>query len=140
MNDRTTIGHPAPHRDRVAWSTILAALVLAPIAWYLQLNASFLLGGFGCADATAPGHPAAHTAITGLGLVAAVLAVLALAQAMRAWSRTKAEGPGRHHTALTAGLGRTRFLALSGFIVSGLFVVAVGFALLALLLVHACHP
>jgi len=135
----TAIGSPAPGRHRVQWWIIAAALALAPAGWFLQLNASYQLGTARCPGAP-PGPPVAvaHGAIFALGIAAFVLAVLALASAARVWSRTRAEAPGDHHNALTTGHGRTRFLALAGFIVSTIFLIAVVFALCVPLLVKAC--
>jgi hypothetical protein len=133
------VPHPGPHRNRVSKWIVMAGLVLAPAAWFLQLNASYLLGTARCAGAP-PGPPlaVAHAAILAAGISAAVLAVLALASAIRAWSLTSTEGPGDQHSALTAGHGRTRFLALAGFIVSSIFLVAVAFSLFVPVLVHSC--
>ena len=133
------VAHPAPNRNRASWLVIVAGLVLAPAAWFLQLNASFLLGAARCPGAPA-GPPAAitHAAIVVAGIAAAVLAVLALASAARVWSRTSTEGPGDYHAALTSGHGRTRFLGLAGLIVSCIFLVAVGFSLFVPWMVRAC--
>jgi hypothetical protein len=133
------VAHPAPNRNRVSGRIVAAGLVLAPAAWFLQLNASFLLGSAGCRGAL-PGPPAATTqgALVVAGVLAAVLAVLALLLAASVWSRTRAEGPGDHHDALTSGHGRTRFLGLAGVTVSCIFLVAVGFSLFVPWMVRAC--
>jgi hypothetical protein len=133
------VAHPAPNRNRAPWLIVAAGLVLAPAAWFLQLNASFLLGASRCPGAP-PGPPAAiaHAAIIAAGAVAAVLAVLALAAAARVWSQTRTEGPGDHHAALTSGHGRTRFLGLAGIIVSCIFLIAVSFSMFVPWMVRAC--
>ena len=139
LHNGAAVAHPAPNRDRVSWPIVAAGLVVAPAAWFLQLNASFLLGAAHCPGAP-PGPPAAitHAAIVAAGIAAAVLAVLALLSAARVWARTRAEGPGDHHAALTTGHGRTRFLGLAGLIVSCIFLVAVGFSLFVPWMVRAC--
>jgi hypothetical protein len=143
MSERLHAGeapaHPAPNRKRASWLILIAGLVLAPAAWFLQLNASFLLGAAHCPGA----HPwppvaIAHAVIVALGIAGAVLALLALASAAGVWSRTRTEGPGDYHAALTSGHGRTRFLGLAGLIVSAIFLVAVVFSLFVPLLVRAC--
>lgn len=139
LHTGAAIAHPAPNRNRASWLIVAAGLVLAPSAWFLQLNASFLLGAARCPGA--PAGPAAaitHMAIVAGGIAAAVLAVLALASAARVWSRTRTEGPGDYHAALTSGHGRTRFLGLAGLIVSCIFLVAVGFSLFVPWMVRAC--
>lgn len=130
----SAVAHPASARGRVSWLIVAFGLVVAPVAWLVQLNASVVLGSKQCG-----GEPAGwHLAIVGVGIAAAVLALAALASAASAWSRTHAEGPGDHHVALTSGHGRTRFLALSGIIFSCMFLVAVIFALFVPWMVSAC--
>ena len=131
------IAHPAPARRRVAWWIVLAGLVVAPAAWFLQLNASFVLGAAGCPGFGAP-TSLVHALVVIAGAVAVVLAIGALASAIRAWTRTSREGPGDHHAALTSGHGRTRFLGLAGMIVSSIFLAAIVFALLVPWLVPSC--
>ena len=131
------MAHPAPARGRVAWWIVLAGLVVAPAAWFLQLNASFVLGEAGCSGF---GPPATfvHLFLVVIGVLAVLLALAALGSAIRAWKKTSREGPGDHHAALTSGHGRTRFLGLAGIIVSCIFLAAVGFALFVPLLVPSC--
>jgi hypothetical protein len=130
----SALAHPAPARARVSWLIVAIGLFVAPAAWLVQLNASVVLGSKQCR-----GEPAGwHLAIVAVGIAAAVLALVALASAASAWSRTHAEGPGDHHAALTSGHGRTRFLALSGIIFSCMFLVAVIFALFVPWMVGAC--
>lgn len=131
--------HNAPNRNRVSWLIVTAGLVVAPAAWFLQLNASFLLGAAHCPGAP-PGPPApiAHAAIVAAGIAAAVLAFLALASAAKVWSRARTEGPGDYHAALTSGHGRTRFLGLAGLIVSCIFLIAVAFLLFVPWMVRGC--
>ena len=130
----SAIGHPAPARARVSWLIVAFGLVVAPSAWLVQLNASVVLGSKQCG-----GEPAVwRLAIVAVGIAAAVLALAALASAANAWTRTRAEGPGDHHAALTSGHGRTRFLALSGIIFSCMFLIAVIFALFVPWMVSAC--
>jgi len=130
----STVAHPAPARARVSWLIVAFGLIVAPVAWLVQLNASVVLGSKQC-----EGEPAGwHLAIVAVGIAAAALALAALASAASAWSRTRAEGPGDHHVALTTGHGRTRFLALAGVIFSCMFLVAVIFALFVPWMVRAC--
>jgi hypothetical protein len=139
LHNDAAVAHPAPNRNRASWLIVAVGLVLAPAAWFLQLNASFLLGAARCPGAPL-GPPAAitHAATVAAGIAAAVLAVLALASAARVWSQTRTEAPGDHHAALTAGHGRTRFLGLAGIIISCIFLVAVGFSLFVPWMVRAC--
>ena len=133
----STIAHPAPARGRVAWWIVLAALVVAPAAWFLQLNASFVLGAAGC-PGFGPSTTSVHVVLVVVGVLAVLFALVALASAIRTWTQTSREGPGDHHAALTSGHGRTRFLGLAGIIVSCIFLAAVGFAFLVPWLVPSC--
>ncbi len=122
---------------RDGWSQ--PGLLLAPAAWFLQLNASYLLGTSNC-----PGAPAgvsagvAYALIVIAGIAAAALAALALWAAFRTWSLTREEGPGDETDALSSGHGRTRFLGLAGFIASSIFLTAIVFSLFVPLLEHTC--
>lgn len=129
--------HPAPARHRISSGWILAGLLLAPAAWYLQLDAAYVAGALGCnADAHAPG---ANTVLIGVGVaVSVVLAMAALFAARQVWQRTSSEGPGGYHDALSSGHGRTRFLGLAGLIASSIFLVATLFSLLVPVLVSRC--
>lgn len=130
----SAIAHPAPARARVSWLIVIIGLFVAPAAWLVQLNTSVVFGSKQCG-----GEPAGwHLAIIAVGVASAVLALAALASSASAWSRTRGEGPGDHHAALTSGHGRTRFLALSGIIFSCMFLVAVIFALFVPWMVSAC--
>ena len=135
--DTSTIAHPAPARGRVAWWIVLAGLVVAPAAWFLQLNSSFVLGAAGC-PGFGPSTSFVQLFLVVIGVLAVLLALAALGSAVRAWTKTSREGPGDHHAALTGGHGRTRFLGLAGIIVSCIFLAAVCFALLVPWLVPAC--
>jgi hypothetical protein len=133
------VSHPAPHRHEAPAWLVAAGLIVAPAAWFLQLNASYLLGTSHCNDAPAVVPPdVAYALIVMAGIGAAVLALLGLWATIRTWNLTREEGPGGHADALSSGHGRTRFLALAGFIVSSIFVIAIGFSLIIPILEHTC--
>ncbi len=133
------VSHPAPRRHDVPAWLVAAGLIVAPAAWFLQLNASYLLGTSHCHDAPAVVPPdVAYALIVMAGFAAAVLALLGLWATVRVWNLTRDEGPGGGTDALTSGHGRTRFLALAGFIVSSIFAIAIGFSLIVPILEHTC--
>jgi hypothetical protein len=57
----------------------------------------------------------------------------------RNWQRAGAEKAGSAHHLLEGGDGRTRFMSMVGMISSGLFLLAVIFALTAFYLVAGCN-
>jgi hypothetical protein len=119
---------------------MLGGLFAAPIAWSLQLLVSYGLTGDRCRTASSPGLSSGSSAVLQavIGVIAVVVCALALLSAWRVWRMTREEGPGRHHEALTAGHGRTRFLGLCGIIASLTFLAASVFELIVPFLVSPC--
>lgn len=121
--------HPAPHRHRVGLFAQWSQLVVAPLAWSLQLMVDTVLESHGCFPHQTPIERNLFSHAPGLmGATVAVVTVACVAGfllAARNWRCTRAERPGLAHHVMEAGDGRTRFLALAGMIVSGLFLLAV---------------
>ena len=140
LHPLTSVSHPSPLRDRVSPWLLSTALFAAPTAWFVQLNISVLLGMRRCSglreDAASP---LVTSALVAVGLAALLIVLLALWAAARSWKLSRSEVAGGHHSALTSGHGRTRFLALAGLIGNSMFLVAVGFSLIIPLLVVSCH-
>jgi hypothetical protein len=135
------VRHPAPLRNRAPGWGVLAGLFAAPAAWSAQLVASYLING----DVCRASMPAAAGSAGITSAVVAAISALAFAaclfglwSAFRTWRLTRHEGPGDHHDALSAGVGRTRFLGLCGLVSGAIFLVATGFAFLIPLLVSPC--
>ena len=72
LHPLTPVPHPSPLRDRVSPWLLSTALFAAPIAWFVQLNISVLLGMNRCSSLR---EDAASSLVTG-GLVAVGLAAL----------------------------------------------------------------
>jgi hypothetical protein len=140
LHPLTTVSHPSPLRGRVSPWLLSVALFAAPTAWFVQLNISVLLGMRRCAGF---GEDAASSLVTGslvaVGLAAVVIVLLALWASARSWNLSRSEADGGHHSALTSGHGRTRFLAIAGLLANSMFLIAVGFSLIIPLLVVSCH-
>jgi hypothetical protein len=135
------VPHPAPLRHRPPAWLIIVGLFGAPVAWSLQLLVAYVLVGDRCSGSFA--GPTADYGFTGwivagVGVLAILACVGALLASWRIWRLTREEGPGRHHEALTAGHGRTRFLGLSGIIASLIFLAAAVFELIVPFLVPPC--
>lgn len=135
------VAHPSPQRDRVSPWLLLTSLLLAPFVWAIQILCSYGLTSMSCF----PRHtPLGGTQVRGMSViveigsvVALCLAAVAIWAAVTAWRRTRGERSGDGHEALDAGEGRTRFLALCGIIITGLFTAAIVWeAIVAIFLPH----
>lgn len=134
----TNIMHPAPHRRRVGLLALCFGIVGAPLAWNLELLVGVALNGHQCfpryMPRTLPTWSGTWGFLLGMNIAAFVLAIAALLVAWRSWQRTRDEKPGSAH----GGEGRTRFMAMSGLMCSGLFLLALLFTLGVILLVPVC--
>lgn len=142
-NDSPHAMHPAPQRERASRLSLALALFTAPVAWLLQLGASFAVAAHTCQAESTPLQGAARDGLrwllAGFNLGAAVLAVVAIALAVRLWRRTRREHTGSAHALVDIGEGRTRFLALCSVIVGIAFLVALLFTGVGLLGVPLCN-
>jgi hypothetical protein len=140
------VSHPAPARGEVRESLLWLGVFGAPVLWSLQLLANYATIAEGCSPA-----PDGHAALSIGGVRAAAWIVTAIAAAgalaaglvaWQAWQRSKDERASpnarAHESLLEIGEGRTRFMACFGLLSSGLFLIAVLFAALSLLLVSGC--
>jgi len=132
------VEHPAPLRNSASPGLVVAGLFTAPAAWSLLLLVSYGLNGDACGASTGLQGGGRSPLELAIGLIAVVACLLGLRAAHRTWRLTRHEGPGDHHEGLTAGLGRTRFLALCGIVGSSIFSVASVFELLVPFLVVPC--
>jgi hypothetical protein len=134
----TNLAHPAPHRHRVGLLALCFGIVGAPLAWNIELLVGTALTGHQCFPRYMPRALPMWTGtwgfLLGMSIAAFVLAIAAALVAWRSWQRTSDETPGSAHS----GEGRTRFMAMSGLICSGLFLLALLFTLAAILLVPVC--
>lgn len=134
--------HPAPQRQRASRLALAFALFTAPVAWLLQLGASFAVAAHTCYPESAPlqNVPSASLRwlLAGFNLGATALAIAAVAVAVRLWRRTRQEHTGSAHTLVDVGEGRTRFLALCAMIAGIAFLVALLFTGVGLLGVPLC--
>ena len=133
--------HPAPNRGEASLLALWTGLALGPAAWFVQLTLETML----LSNACYPGDVAFVGALPGLYAVVLVidmvaLAVVALAAlvAWRTWRRTVREKSGGGHRLMASGDGRTRFMAMSGMIASGMMAMAVIYALISHALLRGC--
>jgi len=143
--------HPAPARGHVALGALWFGLFGGPAAWTVQTLVDLPLASHACFPRLEPlATPVLH-GLQGIVLAVSIAAVLislaATLVAWRSWSRTRAEqqqgaGKGSDHdhpsALLETGEGRTRFMALSGLLLSVTFVLVTAAQLATVLLVAPC--
>lgn len=138
----STAAHPAPAGGAVAPGALWFGLFGTPVAWSLQLLASYALTAHACFPGAVPlARPAGADAWL-IALIAsaaaAVVAAVAGNTAWRSWRATRSEHPGDHGTLLEVGEGRTRFMALAGLLLSGIFFLGIVMNAVPLFLVQPC--
>ncbi len=135
--------HPAPQRERVSLIALLFGVAIAPLAWSLQLQLGYGFASHACypqdAPLPAPIWQSLRPSLMALSAIAIVLGISGVIVSWRCWNRTRREKPGSGEALLSAGDGRTRFLAMSGVLVSALFVVTVVFETIVLALAPLCQ-
>jgi hypothetical protein len=133
-----TAVHSLPASRAVAPAVLWFGLFGAPVAWSLQLLASYALVAHGCyPDAepiTMPVVPGLMPLVLGTGAAALAVALLAGGVAWRSWRATQ----GEHEALLEVGAGRVRFMALAGILLSAVFVLGIVMNTVPLLLLRPC--
>ena len=134
--------HPAPAARAITPAALWFGLFGAPVAWSLQLLASYALVAHGCyPDAepmTMPVVPGLRTLVLGTGAAALAVAFLAGGSAWRSWRATQQEHEGGHEGLLEAGEERTRFMALAGLLLSAVFVLGIILNVVPQLMLRPC--
>lgn len=131
------VGHPAPHRGRVANGLLFAALLAAPLAWSAQLLLNYGLASHACFPQTrpktvpGPGWEWLHSALLAINLVALAIAIAATIVSLFIWRRTSEEAHGGHEYLIEAGEGRTRFFAVWGVWSGVWFIIQILFGTIA---------
>jgi hypothetical protein len=104
--------------------------------------AGFAVTAHGCYPRSIP---LADSVIGGMRVIAIIITAIATAVSVAAgvvslgsWRRTSSEMAGQKHALLEVGEGRTRFMALSGVLVSALFLLAIVLNFLSIAFVPPC--
>jgi hypothetical protein len=123
---------------------LFAGMVLAPLAWALEILVGYALAAHACYPAVAalatPTWSGLRAVVDGVSIA---LWLLLFAGAAIAWSNWKATRPQSNvepHRIIQSGDGRPRFMALCGVVVSGLFAVVLLFTSVGILWVPSCGP
>ncbi len=134
--------HPSPQRERVGGFAIWFAILAAPVAWSLQLLVNVPLAAHACyphrLPLAVPIWSNLGSVTTIIELVAVAICLVAAGVAWRNWLLTHGEKPGGAHHLMEGGDGRTRFMAMVGLLCSGLFLLAVLFAIGMVVVVPPC--
>jgi hypothetical protein len=133
--------HPSPHRGNVSLAALWSGLLLAPSAWFLQLAIDTPVLSQACYPRDEP----YRGVVPHLSELVMVVDALTLAAcigsfllAWRNWRRTAREKPGKGARLMGSGDGRSRFMAMSGMLASGLVATAVLYIGIAHLLLREC--
>jgi hypothetical protein len=134
--------HPAPAEHRVALAALWFGLFGAPVIWSIQLMLNYALVAHACYPASeplsAPVFGGLRTTVLATSAVALVIALAAGATAWQSWRATRQEHRGGEEALLEVGEGRTRFMALAGMLVSGLFLLGVIMNSIPLFIMQPC--
>jgi hypothetical protein len=136
--------HPAPARGRVSDALLWIGLFAAPALWSVQQILGYAVLAHRCFPSTVPldgGSPGGSWVLALVVTIVAVIVSLAAGGAsLRTWRRSSAERAAGHEEAslLEIGEGRTRFMAYGGLLLSGMFLIAVIFSGISLLVLPHC--
>ena len=133
--DRLTqsVDHPAPKRGELPRWRILAGLLLAPLAFSLQIVASYVVAALGCDAGRQP-----HLILYAIVIGAVVTMIAGLLIALANFRATRDEAGGSHQATQDKGDGRTRFLAYFGLCASAVFALAALVQLSSIITLAAC--
>ena len=127
------VSHPSPHRDRVATWKVWCGLLLAPLAFSLQVVASYIIASDLC---SANAVPLRYLIVT--CVLTSALACVGVGLAWTSWRRTRDEASGDMTQLADRGDGRTRFMALFGLTGSSLFLFGILLQIAAFALFGPC--
>ena len=143
-------GHPAPNRGHVRLAALWFGLFGGFLAWTTQTLVNFPVAAHACFPRMVP-LASPVTEVRGAALIVSFIAILlsvaAFLVAWRTWSRTRGEhqehsgsgsSEGNWAALLETGEGRTRFMALSGVLTSGAFLLITIVNTLTIFLVSPC--
>jgi hypothetical protein len=123
---------------------LLFAVLGAATAWSVQLLVDYGLAAHHCFPTATPVMSAdvpgawAYPLVVAFNIVAIMLAILSTLAARTIWNQTKEEHDSPTHHLLSAGEGRTHFLAMCGQLAGLGFLAAILFDTPAIYLVPRC--
>jgi len=114
------VAHPAPEQNRVSPYTLWAGLLLAPLAFSVQVICSYPVASDLCRRGD---NPLAW--LVAINVATVLIAAAGVLAAWASWRHTRGEKSGGAEATAERGDGRTRFLAQLGLISSALLLLAV---------------
>lgn len=136
---------PQPaHRRVPGVARLFAGMVVAPLAWALEVLIGYSLAAHACYPTdvalAAPTWAGLRTIVDGVSIALWLLLLAGGAIAWANWKATRAQSNADAHGMIQSGDGRPRFMALCGVIVSALFAVVLLFTSVGILWVPSCGP
>ena len=135
-------GYPAPHRGQVSRLALWTGIFGGPLFWGVQLLVGYGLVAHNCYPEAIPHHRPVFAGTHGAVLLVSVVALAgtlgAGLVALRSWRATSDERGGQATHLLHNAEGRTRFMAMAGLIMSGLFLLGVLTAAMPLVVGRVC--
>jgi hypothetical protein len=136
------VGHPSPHRHRVALGRLIFGLSAGPAAWSVAWMVSVALAQEACYPGrlplATPAFGGVHVALVTLNGLAAAITTAGGVVAYANWRKTRTEHPGPGQRLLEIGEGRARFMAMAGMLTSAGFLVAILFGIPAIVFGPLC--
>lgn len=127
------VAHPSPGKKRISPITLWSGLLLAPLAFSVQVICSYPVASDLCARG---GSPLAW--LIAINVATVLVAAAGVIAAWISWRHTRAEKAGGAEATAERGDGRTRFLAQFGMISSALLLFAVLMQLTSLVFFGPC--
>lgn len=131
------MSHPAPERHLVSLPQLWFGVFGAPVVWALQFTILYAAMVNYCYPGRTPRITADLAESSALSVELSVLAIMVAAVAglvaWKNWRTTRHQWRGTEQQMPEIGEGRTRFMAMSGMMLSTLFLLAIllnGFAML----------
>ncbi|HVZ04838.1 hypothetical protein [Hyphomicrobium sp.] len=114
-------------------------LIVGPLAWSLDLLVKFVLASNACLS-TNPSHEwlFAPTTFIVIDIVAFAITAVATWAAYESWNATAPQHVGNFHAVTEVGEGRQHFLAFWGMMIGAMFLSAIVFSFIVILMVQPC--
>ena len=133
--------HASPARHQVSLAALWFGLFAAPVVWSLQMLVLYPVVAHGCFPRDRPlSLPIFSTdpIVLLVSIAALVVAAAAGLVSLRSWQSVRKEHPSGEEHLLETGEGRSRFMALGGMLLSGLFFFGIVLNGLPFLLLGPC--
>lgn len=142
MQNDPALNAPQTSQSAPGVVRLFAGMVIAPFAWALQVLVGYALAAHACyptdVSLAVPVWPHLRTIIGGISILLWLVLAGGFAIAWANWRATRPQSNISPHRIIGTGIGRARFMALCGVIVSGLFAIVLLFTSVGILWVPSC--